>query len=46
MAIELYDKEDNDYQIRYFDDQMESTLQFYELQEIMFIRKGMKSIEW
>jgi len=46
MAIEVYDKNDKDYQIRYFDDQFESTLQFYELQEIMFIRKPMKSIEW
>lgn len=46
MAIEIYDKDDKDFQVRYFNDQVESTLQFYELQEIMFIRKPMKSIEW
>jgi hypothetical protein len=46
MAIEVYDNADKDYQVRYFDDQVETTLQFYELQEIMFIRKEMKVIEW
>lgn len=46
MAIELYDKDDKDYQLRYFNDQAESTLEFYELQEIMFIKKAVKKIEW
>ena len=47
MAIELFDKNDKDYQIRYFDDQVESTIDFYELQgEIMFMRKPCKKIEW
>jgi hypothetical protein len=46
MAIEIYDKDDKDYQIRYFSDQVESTLEFYELQEIMFIKKAVKKIEW
>jgi len=47
MAIELFDKNDKDYQIRYFDDQVEGTIDFYELQgEIMFMRKPCKKIEW
>ena len=46
MAIEIYDKNDKDYQIRYFNDQVETTLQFYELQEIMYIKKPMKEIAW
>ncbi len=48
MAIELFDaKTDKDYQIRYFDDQAESTLELYELQgEIMFIKKPISKIEW
>lgn len=46
MAIELYDDKEKDYQLRYFDDQVESTLEFYELQEIMYVRKGMKNISW
>jgi len=46
MAIELYDKDDKDYQLRYFDDQMESTLQFYELQEILYLKRPMKNVEW
>jgi hypothetical protein len=47
MAIELFDKEDKDYQMRYFNDQMERTIDFYELQgEIMFVKKPCKKIEW
>lgn len=47
MAIEVFDKEDKDYQVRYFDDQVERTLEFYELQgEIMFVKKPFKKIEW
>ena len=46
MAIELYDKDDKDYQLRYFDDQMESTLQLYELQEILYLKRPMKNVEW
>lgn len=47
MAIELFDsKTDRDYQLRYFDDQANSTLEFYELQEIMFIKKHVRKIEW
>ena len=46
MAIELFDKNDKDFQLRYFDDQVESTLDFYELREIMYFKKPMHKIEW
>lgn len=46
MAIELFDKSDKDYQLRYFDDQIETTLELYELEEIMYVKKAMKSIAW
>jgi hypothetical protein len=47
MAIECFDsKTDKDYQIRYFNDQMERTIEFYELQEIMYIKKPFVKIEW
>jgi len=47
MAIELFDpKTDKDYQIRYFDDQAEKTIEFYELQEIIYVRKQVAKIEW
>jgi hypothetical protein len=48
MAIEVFNpKTDLDYQIRYFDDQVETTIDFYELQgEIMFVKKPCKKIEW
>ena len=47
MAIELFDpKADKDYQLRYFSDQVERSLEFYELQEIMYVKKGCKKVEW
>ncbi len=48
MAIEVFNpKTEVDYQIRYFDDQIEGTIDFYELQgEIMFVKKACKKIEW
>jgi hypothetical protein len=46
MALELYDENDKDYQLRYFDDQAEATLEFYELQDIMYIKRVIKSVEW
>ena len=46
MAIEVFDKNDNDYQIRYFDDQVEGTLEVYQLQEIMYLRKPFRSVSW
>ncbi len=46
MVVELYDESDRDYQLRYFDDQFDTTLELYELQEILYVKKQMKSIEW
>lgn len=46
MAIELFDKDDKDYQLRYFNDQMETTLDLYELQEILYVKRAMQKIEW
>jgi hypothetical protein len=47
MAIEIFDpKADKDYQLRYFNDQMETTLDFYELDEILYNKKPFKKIEW
>ena len=46
MVIEVFDKNDHDYQIRYFDDQVESTMEVYELKEIMYLLKSCKSVSW
>ena len=47
MAIEIFDKTDKDYQVRYFNDQANGTIDFYELQgEIMFVKKPFKKMEW
>jgi len=47
MAIELFDKNDKDFQIRYFNDNAQETLDFYELQgEIMFMKKPFSKVEW
>ena len=45
MAIELV-LGDDDFQIRYFDDQVERTLEFYELDEIIYNKKSFSKIEW
>jgi len=50
MLIELYDpkaKEDaGDFQLRYFDDQVEDTIKFYELKVIVYEDVEIKSLEW
>lgn len=47
MAIELFDpKTDKDYQIRYFNDQVEESVQFYELKEIVYEQIEVEKIEW
>ena len=46
MAIEVFDKTDKDYQIRYFSDQVESTLDVYQLQEILYVKRVTKSVSW
>lgn len=46
MALELYNSQDKDFQLRYFNDQVETTLEFYELQEIMFVKKPFVKVSW
>lgn len=51
MAIELFDPKakdgEGDYQLRYFSDQMDSTLQFYELVKgVMYEQQPITKIEW
>mgnify|MGYP001614036200 CR=1 FL=1 len=47
MAIDAFDaKKDIDYQVRYFSDQVEQTIELYQLQEIMYIKKPMATISW
>ena len=47
MAIDLFDsKEDKDYQIRYFDDRTEDSLEFYELKDILYDKVELEKIEW
>jgi len=47
MAIELFDsKTDKDYQIRYFSDRLEESIEFYELKEIMYSRVEIAKVEW
>jgi len=47
MLIELFDpKTDKDYQIRYFSDQVEDTIKFYELKSIVYEEVEIESVEW
>lgn len=46
MAIELFNTNEEEVQLRYFNDQVESTLELYELEEIMYLKKPMKRVEW
>lgn len=47
MAIEIFNpKTDKDYQLRYFDDQAKETIELYELQDIMYIKKPFVKIDW
>ena len=47
MLIELFDpKTDKDYQLRYFNDQIEETIKFYELKEIVYDEVEANNIEW
>jgi hypothetical protein len=48
MAIECFDpKKDKDYQLRYFADRIEESLEFYELEEIVYNKVDeIKNIEW
>ena len=47
MTIEVFNpKTDKDYQLRYFSDQVETSIEFYELQEIVYVRRTIKRVEW
>lgn len=48
MIIEIFNEEnEREYQIRYFDDQIPSSLEVYELQEdFQYVRREPQSIEW
>lgn len=47
MAIECFDpKKDKDYQIRYFADRVESSIEVFELVEIMYSKMDVKKVEW
>jgi len=48
MIIEVFNVEsDREYQIRYFDDQVESSIEVYELQgDFQYVRREPKTIRW
>jgi len=48
MIIEIFNVEnEREYQIRYFDDQVETSLEVYELQEdFQYVRREPKTIAW
>ena len=47
MAIECFDpKKDKDYQIRYFSDQVATSIEVFELVEILYNKLSVKKIEW
>ena len=47
MVIECFDaKTDTDYQIRYFSDRVEESLEVYRLDEIVYNKILVKKVEW
>ena len=47
MAVEVFDPQtDREFQLRYFSDQVEATIDLYELQEILYIKRAFKKVEW
>lgn len=48
MIVEVFNPEnEREYQIRYFDDQVESSLEVYELlEEFQYVRREPKNISW
>ena len=48
MIIEIFNVEnEREYQVRYFDDQVESSLEVYELvEEFQYVRREPKSVSW
>ncbi len=48
MIIEFYNPEnEREYQLRYFNDQVESSIEIYELQnDFQYVRREPKTIQW
>jgi len=48
MVVEFFNPEnEREYQLRYFDDQIESSLEVYELQdEFQYVRREPKTVKW
>jgi hypothetical protein len=48
MIIEIYNPVNNrEYQVRYFDDQVETSIEVYELQgEFQYVKREPKTISW
>ena len=50
MAIDVFDPkakgDEGDFQVRYFSDQVDDTISFFELKGIMYEQKEIKKIEW
>ena len=48
MIIEVFNPEsEREYQVRYFDDQIDSSIEVYELQgDFQYVRREPKSISW
>ncbi len=48
MIIEIFNPEnDREYQVRYFDDQIESSIEIYELQsDFQYVKREPKTISW
>tara|TARA_Y100000310_G_scaffold230567_1_gene233009 strand:- start:605 stop:874 length:270 start_codon:yes stop_codon:yes gene_type:complete len=47
MSIDVFDaKKDEDFQIRYFSDNAEGSIEFYELKDIIYDKKQIEKIEW
>lgn len=50
MLIELFDPKakegEGEYQIRYFSDQVETSMKLYEMKSIMYEEIELKSVEW
>ena len=48
MIIEIFNPDnDREYQVRYFDDQIDSSLEIYELQgDFQYVRREPKSVAW
>ena len=48
MVIKIFNPEnDREYQVRYFDDQVDSSIEIYELLgEIQYVKREPKTVEW